>query len=299
MAPASVRVFTDEMRARLQAKSELAETVADALDSGQIVTWFQPQISASTGRVTGLEALARWEHPQRGTLMPSDFLDPIEARGLGPQLFEVVLSRACAAMRDWDRAGLHVPRVGVNIDSVTLRDPLLAERIKWGLDSFDLAPERLAIEILEDVVASPDDHVIAHNLQRIARIGCCIDLDDFGTGQASLAGIRRFGVQRIKIDRSYVAGADSDVEQRKMAAAILKMARTLEIESLAEGVATDGEIALFSQLGCDHLQGFGIARPMPAAAVAGWMTQHHARLGRSPSGEARHSDVARVAGKTA
>ncbi len=297
--PASVRIFTDEMRARLQDRSELAETVADALANGQIAAWFQPQICSKTGRVTGLEALARWEHPRRGTLMPGDFLDPIAARGLGPQLFEVVLSNACDAMRHWDRQGLCVPRIAVNIDSLTLRDPLLAERIQWGLDSFDLSPERLAIEILEDVVAAPDDHAIVSNLARIARIGCSIELDDFGTGQASLAGIRRFGVRCIKIDRSYVSGADRDPEQRKLAEAILKMARTLEIATLAEGVATEGEVELFSRLGCDQLQGFGIARPMPASAVPGWITQHHARLGLPPSGTAGRHDVAIAAGETA
>ncbi len=293
--PASVAVFTDEMRTRLQAKSDLAETVSGALDSGQIVSWFQPQIDAETGRVTGLEALARWEHPRRGTLLPSDFLDPIEARGLGPRLFEVMLNSVCAQLRAWDRMGLRVPRVAVNIDAATLHDQLLAERLEWCLDSYDLTPDRISLEVLEDVVVSPDNDIITTNLRRVARTGCSVELDDFGTGQAALAGISRFGASRIKIDRSYVSGADADPQQRKMAEAIVNMARTLEIETIAEGVATQGEIALFSELGCDHLQGFGIARPMPAADVQGWMTQYHATRGLTPCGD----DVALLVGETA
>ena len=150
------------------------------------------------------------------------------------------------------------------------------------LDRFDLEPRRLSIEILENVVAETDNDVVVANIAALAKLGCGIDLDDFGTGHASITSIRRFTVRRIKIDRSFVTKLDEDREQQKMVAAILSMAERLGLETLAEGVETPGEHALLAQLGCGDVQGFGIARPMPIDDTMEWIARHRIKLGTMP-----------------
>jgi EAL domain-containing protein (putative c-di-GMP-specific phosphodiesterase class I) len=158
----------------------------------------------------------------------------------------------------------------------------LIQKINWDLDRFDLSADRLAIEVLETVVARAPDDMITRNINALGALGCRIDLDDFGTGHASLASIRRFGVNRIKIDRSFVMKADKDPEQQRMISAILTMADRLGVETLAEGVETVGEHVILAQLGCDHVQGFGIARPMPVDQTMAWITDHTAKLRDMP-----------------
>lgn len=254
----------------------------DGLLAGQIRPWFQPQISTDTGKVSGFEALARWEHPLRGVLGPSEFLPGLNAAGQQERLGEVILYHGLTALRSWDRAGWHVPTLGVNFSEEELRSPRLVDRLTWELDRFGLGPERLAVEILETVVADASDDVVTRSIAKLGRQGCKIDLDDFGTGHASLAALRRFAVTRIKIDRSFVINVDEDREQQKMVAGILSLAEQLGLETLAEGVERVGEHAMLAQLGCGHVQGFGVARPMPFEDTIAWMEKHTEKLNDAP-----------------
>lgn len=280
--PGGIRAYSADMGRAAMERDALRDQVEAALETGEVVAYFQPQLSTDTGDVAGFEALARWQHPTRGVLTPGDFLPAILAAGLGERLGEVILGQALSALRTWDRAGLRVPRVAVNFSSAELRNPNLAAKLKWELDRFDLSADRLTVEILESVVAETDNDVIVHNITALANMGCGVDLDDFGTGNASLSSIRRFSVGRIKIDRTYVTRVDSDTSQQRMVAAILSMAERLGIETLAEGVETIGEHAHLAQLGCTHVQGFAIARPMPAHQVQDWLMTHRAKLNAAP-----------------
>jgi diguanylate cyclase len=145
-----------------------------------------------------------------------------------------------------------------------LRDPQLPDRLRWTLDRFHLAPGRLTVEVLESVVAGDGDEIIASNISRIAAMGCGVDLDDFGTGNASITAIRRFAVNRLKIDRSFVREVEQNRDQQKLVTAILSLAERLGLATLAEGVETPACHALLAQLGCGHVQGYVIAKPMPA-----------------------------------
>ena len=280
--PSSIRAFSDQMRRDSQNRAELREEVVQALDTGQIQPWFQPQISTDTGQITGFEALARWNHPVRGMISPAEFLPVIEEAGLLERLAEVMMYHGLAALKAWDGAAAEVPQIGVNFAGSELNNPRLIDKITWELDRFDLTPDRLAVEVLETVVASAPDDVITRNINALAKLGCRIDLDDFGTGHASIASIRRFAVSRIKIDRSFVMKADRDPDQQRMISAILTMAERLGVETLAEGVETVGEHVLLAQLGCDHVQGFGIARPMPFEQTLDWIARHNAKLQNVP-----------------
>lgn len=280
--PTAIRAFTEEMKRVVRNQTELQADVTKGLEVGQITPWYQPQISTDTGKVTGFEALARWHHPERGMISPGDFLPAIEAAGLLERLSEVMLYHTLTAMKAWDAAGVFVPQVGVNFSAVELNNPNLVEKIKWELDRFDLSPHRLSIEVLETVIAGDPDDVITRNLNGLIALGCRVDLDDFGTGHASISSIRRFSISRIKIDRSFVMKADRDPDQQRMIGAILTMAERLGMETLAEGVETVGEHALLAQLGCDHVQGFGIGKPMPFHDTLDWISRHEAKLQDAP-----------------
>jgi diguanylate cyclase len=276
--PGAIRAYSPEIAARQKQTDNLRGSLETAFDEGQIMPFFQPQISTDTGVLTGLEALARWQHPERGILPPADFLPAIADAGLSSQLCDTMLAGAMAALRKWDQAGIRVPRVAVNFSAAELRDPRLVDRIKWELDRFDLRPDRLCVEILETVVADSATDLIVRNLSALAKLGCQLDLDDFGTGQAAIGSIRRFGVSRLKIDRSFITHVNDDREQQRTVAAILSLAEQLGLDTLAEGVETQEEHAMLAQLGCKHVQGYVIARPMPFDDVAAWITHHRAGL---------------------
>lgn len=280
--PGAIRAYAPEMVRHRADRDALRHELEAALDEGHIRAHFQPQVSTDTGAISGFEALARWYHPERGIIPPGEFLPMIEDAGLGERLGEVMLYQAFTALNRWDKAGLSVPTVAVNFSAAELRDPRLADKLKWEIDRFGLDPRRLCVEVLEHVVASSDNDVIVANIAALARLGCRIDLDDFGTGHASITSIRRFAVQRIKIDRSFVTKVDEDREQQKIVSAILSMAERLGLSTLAEGVETPGEHAMLAQLGCGDVQGFGIARPMPVDETFDWIARHSARQTKAP-----------------
>lgn len=280
--PSTVRAYSAEIHRRNRARDDMREDAVRALENGQIQPWYQPQISTDTGKVTGFEALARWHHPVHGLIGPDRFLPILQKAGLIERLGQTMLYSALTALKAWDRAGADVACVGVNFATHELRNPDLVDHIKWELDRFDLSPDRLAVEIVETVVSDEPDEIMIRNIAGLSALGCRIDLDDFGTGHASIASIRRLAVSRIKIDGSFVIKADRDPDQQRMIGAILTMAERLGLETLAEGVETVGEHALLAQLGCNHVQGFGIGRPMPFDQTLDWITSHEAKLADTP-----------------
>lgn len=282
-APSATRGFS---AATPKVAAEITEPVKEfleALREGEIVPWFQPQISGDTGKVVGFEALARWDSDDHGAMLPSEFLPALEQAGRLEELSEVMMNHSLKALKAWDRAGYHVPSVSVNFAAQELRNPSLVERLKWDIDRFSLHPSRVTIEILETVMASTEDDIIARNIRALGEAGFKIDLDDFGTGHASLSHIRRFNVDRIKIDRSFVAHIDEDPDQQKMVAAVISMAEQLCIDTLAEGVETLGEKSILSQLGCDAMQGYSVGRPLPFEETLAWLDEHDAKLRLTPS----------------
>lgn len=280
--PSAIRAYSAEMKKNETSRHIFMTEASNALEGGQIQPWFQPQISTDTGKVTGFEALARWIHPTKGVISPAEFLPALEQSGHLERLGEVMIYHALTAAKAWDFAGVDVPMVGVNFAGDELRNPKLVDKIKWELDRFDLAPSRLAVEVLETVVAASPDDTISRNINGLSKLGCQIDLDDFGTGHASISSIRRFAVARIKIDRSFVMKVDRDPEQQRMVAAILTMSERLGLDTLAEGVETAGEHAMLAQLGCGDVQGFGIARPMPFDQTIDWIKAHNSKLQDTP-----------------
>jgi EAL domain-containing protein (putative c-di-GMP-specific phosphodiesterase class I)/GGDEF domain-containing protein len=277
-APAAIRAYTADLAQSRRDRDALRSSFARAVADGQICAHFQPQVSTDSGAVSGMEALARWHHPDCGLLMPGTFLPAIEGTDLMPLLGETILDQALDALRVWDLAGLQVPSVSVNFSARELADPELPDRLSWQLDRHGIAPGRLTVEVLESVVAKDIDDSVIRTIRRIAEMGCGVDMDDFGTGNASITSIRRFALRRLKIDRSFVRGVDRDQDQQRLVTAILSLAERLGLATLAEGVETQGEHAMLAQLGCGHVQGFVVARPMPLDAVSGWLAGYRGRL---------------------
>ncbi|WP_294610092.1 putative bifunctional diguanylate cyclase/phosphodiesterase [uncultured Roseovarius sp.] len=278
--PSKVRAYSSGMPAA--APHRVADELEKAFETDQFVSWFQPQISTDTGQISGFEALARWVHPRAGLMLPAEFLPVLAFTGRLEQLGDATLRNALRAIQTWDTIGFDIPHVGVNFSPEELRNPQLAKKIEWELDRCNIAPKRLAVEILETVIATSPDDAITRNINALAEMGCLIDLDDFGTGHASISSIRRFPVNRLKIDRSFVMKVDRDIEQQRMISAILSMAERLGLETLAEGVESAGEHTILSQLGCDHVQGYGIARPMPLDETPDWISAHQAKVHPPP-----------------
>jgi EAL domain-containing protein (putative c-di-GMP-specific phosphodiesterase class I) len=278
----AVAVWTPGIARDIEARRDLARQLATALEAGEIVPWFQPQICTSSGRVSGAEALARWQHPERGVLPPSQFLETLQRSGRIERLARTMITGTLEALAAWDAAGLIVPRVSINLGAAELTDPTLVTYLKWELDRHGISADRLAIEILETVVADMRDNAVTGTVRQLAGIGCGIDLDDFGMGAAPLTTLRALPIQRIKLDRSVVAQVDRDPAQRRMVTALLSLADRLGLETVAEGVERAAEHALLAQLGCDHVQGFCIARPMPAQKFAEWLPAYESQIIKAP-----------------
>ncbi|MDB4214044.1 GGDEF domain-containing phosphodiesterase [Octadecabacter sp.] len=273
-APNAVRAYSKSISTKRASEIKIVQDAARAFERGEIFAYFQPQVRMSDGSLSGFEALTRWHHPERGIVSPANFLPALEQAGLMPQLGDTMIKQAVQALTFWDKSGLKVPRIGVNFSTHELRNPRLVDRIAMHLDISNIAPERLVIEVLETAIASEGDDDIIGNLAALADLGCGIDLDDFGTGYASITNIKRFSVGRIKIDRSFVTGIDSDPEQKNMVAAILNMADRLGVSTLAEGIETRSERDTLLALGCEDAQGFHFARPMPIQETVEWASAY-------------------------
>jgi EAL domain-containing protein (putative c-di-GMP-specific phosphodiesterase class I)/GGDEF domain-containing protein len=260
----------------------LVATVSDAIDANQIEAWFQPQLCCHSGAITGFEALARWNHPTRGILAPGLFMPQMtEADHTG--LTQTMLTQSLDAIKAWDASGFSVPTVSVNISNNELSARGFADCLLWELDRHEIRPQRVVIEVLESVGPVTSNADVRINLRKLSKAGCHIDLDDFGTGYASLDAIRQFGINRIKLDRSFVTGCDIDQAQQRMILAILALAERLGIAALAEGVETREEHAFLAQMGCDEVQGYAIARPMPLSATMDFLRRHNAAAADLPS----------------
>ncbi|HEY6553949.1 MAG TPA: bifunctional diguanylate cyclase/phosphodiesterase [Vicinamibacteria bacterium] len=263
-----VRVFEPGMRtaalARLRTESELEQ----ALDRGELRVRYQPIVETGSGRLTGFEALARWEHPHRGELGPGDFIPIAEESGLIGRLGERVLAEACAQASSWRAETGRDLTLHVNLSAGQLRGAGLVERIFGILQETGWPPSLLHLEITESTVIEDEDLAVAR-LHQLRRRGVRVAIDDFGTGYSSLGLLGRLAVDGLKIDRTFVARLDGSDPRAAIVRAILALARSLRLEVVAEGVETDLQRGELEAMGCSHSQGYLFSRPLrPAEARA-------------------------------
>jgi EAL domain-containing protein (putative c-di-GMP-specific phosphodiesterase class I) len=253
---------------------ETLEQLRSALDDDQLDNHYQPKLDLRTGAVVGVEALVRWNHPERGLLYPDVFLPLAEQAGLMRRLALDVLERSLRDLRAWRAAG-HELSVAVNLSVSNLQDVALPDQVAMLLDAFSVPPAALTLEITEDVLmadAARSQQVMA----ALRRLGVSLSIDDYGSGYSSLAYLKALPVDELKLDRSFVTHLTTDDRSAAIVRSTLQLARDLGMTMVAEGVEDAASLAALRSWGCDLAQGYHIARPMPAGAFPAWLAEHEA-----------------------
>lgn len=259
--------FVQALRMAAQARRLYSIELQRAVADSQFLLYYQPQIRLADGAMVGAEALLRWWHPQRGLLSPAAFLPALEGGPLAARVGAWVLDEACAQAALWRRSGASHFRIGVNLFGAQFRVNDLAAEVLATLDRHGLPPEALELEVTENIVLDRDELVL-DTLQRLRERGVGVAFDDFGTGYASLSLLKRYPLTRIKIDRSFVRGLVESERDASVVRAILDMARSFNLETIAEGVETDKQRARLDRFGCEEGQGYLFSRPLPADQFA-------------------------------
>ena len=260
--------FEPSMLGNAREQIELLRDLRQAIARQQLELVFQPKVHAPTGQITGAEALLRWNHPQRGMISPTVFVPIAERHGLIGALGEWVIDAACHQARAWRDEGLRM-RVAINLSVHQLRRPDLAERIATALQRHQINPDLLTCEITESV-AMEDSEATLRIFGQISAVGVHLSIDDFGTGYSSLSYLRKLPVGELKIDRSFVLDLETSADARAVVEAVVKLAHTLGLKVVAEGVETEGQNRILRDFGCDQLQGYLFAKPMSARALSLW-----------------------------
>jgi EAL domain-containing protein (putative c-di-GMP-specific phosphodiesterase class I) len=256
----------------VKVQRESLEAIRSALDNHQFVLYYQPKVNMKTGTVTGVEALIRWQHPERGLLSPIEFLPTIENNPMSIEVGEWVIDTALTQISQWQKMGLNLPiSTSVNIAAVQLQQPDFTEKLAFLLASHpDVKPHYLELEVLE-TSALDDVQYVSEIMHGCIALGVQFSLDDFGTGYSSLTYLRRLPAKLIKIDQSFVRDMLDDADDLAIVEGVVALAKSFKRDVIAEGVETIEHGAALLQLGCELAQGYGIARPMPASDVPAWV----------------------------
>lgn len=260
--------FTRQLQTEINEAKRLADDILRGLESNAFIPFYQPQFDARTMALSGVEALARWQHPEKGILPPSAFLSMAEELDVIATIDRMILDRALEDLAVWSATGLDVPRVSVNISARRLQD----ERLVQSLERKSIAKGTLAFELVESILLDDDDTLLSTNIQQIKAMGIDIEIDDFGTGHASIASLVKVQPRLLKIDRSLIVPIVACAKQRRLVEAIFGIGRLLQIDVTAEGVETERHVDVLRDLGCDMLQGFGLGKPMSGCEFMRLMT---------------------------
>ncbi|MGY6588099.1 MAG: EAL domain-containing protein [Wenzhouxiangella sp.] len=262
-------LFDPTVEQALERRRQRLGEIRTALSQNQFVLHFQPKVNMITGDLLGMEALARWQHPDEGILLPRAFIDHVDGTELEHQFGDWVISEALRQISQWNAQGL-AWHVSVNVPSALWTDRKFAEGLRNQLQSFpSVQPGQLELEILE-TAATSDLAVVMDTLRQLNDLGVRVSLDDFGTGYSSLSRLRRLPVDALKIDQSFVRNMLADLSDYNIVRSVIALARTFSLDVIAEGVETLEHAEALIQLGCQFGQGYGFARPMPADALPDW-----------------------------
>ena len=265
------RTYAPGLAMGLMDHLSLESDLRHAIARNELVLHYQPQVSVASGRTIGVEALIRWQHPQRGLLSPAAFIRIAEESGLIIDIGNWVLREACRQQRAW--ALCHKPplRMAINISAVQFRRKNFTENVRRIIQETGIDPCYIELELTENNAMHHADDVL-NTLRELKHIGVKLAIDDFGTGFSNLSYLQRFPIDRLKIDQSFIRGIENLPANKSIVQAIVSLARSLSLETVAEGVETAAEYELTSASGCDEIQGYFHARPMPAEDLLYWLT---------------------------
>ena len=291
-------LFESRMNEGLQEQLSLQHDLRHALERGELQLHYQPKIDARQGRLQGVEALLRWQHPTRGMVGPNVFIPIAERFGLINGLGNWVIEESCRQMRVWADEGLSM-NVAINLSVHQLRTEELVPRIESALARYQVMPSQLLCEITESV-AMEDIESTQRAFEALSRIGVYLSIDDFGTGYSSLSYLRQLPARQLKIDRSFVADIEVRPDARAIVSAVIQLAHQLGLRVVAEGVETEGQRDILLVLQCDELQGYLLARPMAVEALDDWLqkqppdAQHPAVGARDEEAALMKDDVGEI-----
>ena len=255
--------YAREMNASALKSLSLESSLRRAIDNDEFVTFYQPVVDLESSNIVGLEALVRWQHPELGLLPPSEFLDLAESTGLIVDISELVTRQACSQTKLWQARGREDLRVAVNVSARHFRQKDFIERVVGIMSHTVLSPRSLELELTESsIMENPDE--AAEILKELRALGLSVAIDDFGTGYSSMSYLKRFCVDTLKIDRSFVSGVATDSHDAAMVRAMVSLAHDLNLRVVAEGIETESELAFLHSLRCDEGQGYLFSKPVPA-----------------------------------
>lgn len=255
--------FTKDMQAKIADTKKLADEILAGLERGEFFPHYQPQFDAATLEVIGVESLVRWNHPSKGILGPSVFLKIAEDLDVVAELDRLILEQTLLDLYRWHADGVAVPKASVNVSVRRLLDERLAE----SLTELNFNPGTLSFELLESIFLDDDDDLIKHNIDHIRDLGIDVEIDDFGSGHASIVGLLKLGPDRLKIDRQLIIPIIDSKKQCDLVKSIIEIGKSLGIKIVAEGVETLEHVKILQELGCDALQGYFFAEPMAASDI--------------------------------
>ncbi|ARP66262.1 MULTISPECIES: EAL domain-containing protein [unclassified Mesorhizobium] len=264
--------FSEELRRELDYRKQLEHDIKVAIAERAFQVYFQPQVSLTNGTISGIEALVRWNHAERGMIPPGEFIPVAEKCGFMPEIGRIVITKAINEAAKWNRAGIAFGRLAVNVSGTELREHDFDAFLFETLEKAGLPPQKLSLEIVESVILDDEKTGIAAKLRHIRAAGVHLELDDFGTGYASLSHVNPNEIDRLKIDRRFVQNIHENGDNSKIVRAITELARGLGISIVAEGAETEAELDSLMAIGCDQVQGYSIAFPMPHDKALEWLT---------------------------
>ncbi|THF58532.1 putative bifunctional diguanylate cyclase/phosphodiesterase [Ollibium composti] len=263
--------FSEELRRELDHRKQLEQDMRMAIAEKGFQVFFQPQVSLVDGSIGGVEALVRWKHKTRGMVSPGEFIPVAEKCGLMADIGRIVIAKAVAEAAEWHRAGIGFGRLAVNVSGTELREPDFDAFLFRTLEEAGLPADRLSLEIVESVILDDEKTGIAAKLRHIRSAGVHLELDDFGTGYASLSHVNPNEIDRLKIDRRFVQNIHQNGDNSKIVRAITELARGLGISIVAEGAETEAELDSLLAIGCEQVQGYSVAFPMPQEEARAWL----------------------------
>ena len=243
-----------------------------AIEREEFVLHYQPQLDLITGTIIGAEALIRWNHPDMGIVSPARFIPVAEESGLIVQIGEWVMGEACRQAVAWQRAGLPPLSIAVNLSAAQFKRGDVTQVVSHALQESGLNPGLLELELTESILMQHVEGVLS-TLQSLKRLGVTLSIDDFGTGYSSLSYLKRFDIDKLKIDQSFVRDLASDPDDAAIVRAIIQMAHSLSLKTIAEGVETASALQMLNDFQCDEAQGFHFSQPMPADEFARYVKQ--------------------------
>ena len=262
-----LQFYTSDLAEQAARQFMLESELRLALARDELVLHYQPRMDLKSGRLCGAEALLRWNHPTRGLVGPAEFIALAEERGLIVQIGRWVMHAACRQMQQWRAQGLAAQPVAINLSAMQFASDGLVDDLLEAMTRHQVSASDIEVEITESALMA-DPELANEVLQRLASLGVKIAIDDFGTGYSSLSYLKRFPAQTVKIDRSFIHGLPGDQDDVIITQAVIAMAHSLGLSVVAEGVELESQLALLRELGCDEVQGYLFARPMPAAELA-------------------------------